>query len=93
MIIRGIFKPVKDKTQNRLKQFCGALSPTKRWVTVLVACVMFATIDIFFLCNSVKNIGKNDKKKGLMKIEHIEVIKIQKNDSINLLKQKNYEYE
>ena len=59
---------------------------------VLVVCVLLAAINIYFLFNSVYNIGKNDANKELLKIEHIEGIKMPKNDSINLLKQKLYEY-
>jgi len=92
--IKELLTPVSRKTENRLRQLCGKPTPAKRLVMVLVAFFMLAAFNIYFLFSSVKNIGKNEVKKELMKLEHIEGIKLPNNDSINnLLKQKMYEYE
>ena len=81
------------KIKEFLKQICEKPSPKKRLAIVIVVCLALAAIDISILLSSVRNIGKNDAQKKLMKLEHIDGIKIPKNDSINFLKQKMYEYE
>ena len=69
--------PALRKTDNRLKQLCGRPSPAKRLVMVLIVCLVFAVINIYFLFSSVYNIGKNDAHKELIKMEHIEQDSIQ----------------
>jgi len=83
----------KSKIEFYLRRICGRPSPTKRLVIVLLVCVKLAAINIYFLFSSVYSIGKNDAQKDLLQIEHIEGLKIPRNDSINLLKQKLYEFE
>jgi len=83
----------KSKIEQSLRRICGRPSPTKRLVIVLLVCVKLAAINIYFLFSSVYSIGKNDAQKDLLQIEHIEGLKIPRNDSINLLKQKLYEFE
>jgi Tfp pilus assembly protein PilO len=82
-----------SKAEYRLKILCGKPSPTKRLVFVLVICVVFAAANIYYVFSSIYGIGKNDGKKELIKLQHIEQIKLQQNDSINQLKQNLYEYE
>ena len=93
MKIRELLTLISRQAEVRLRILCSRLSPTNRFVIVLTVCIMLAVINIYFLFNSVYNIGKNDTQKELIKLEHIEIFKIDKNDSINLLKQKIYEYE
>jgi len=74
---------IKRELETRLKRLCGRPSPTKRLIIVLVVCVVFAAANIYFVVSSIYSIGKNDAKKELLQIEHIEGITIPKNDSIN----------
>ena len=83
----------KSEIEYRLRRICGKPSPLKRLVAVSVAAVIFAAVNVYFLAGSIYSIGRDDAQRELMKIEHIEVLKIPQNDSINLLKQKLYEYE
>ena len=88
-------KEVKNNFWNeidrRLKRLCGRPSPTKRLIIVLVVCVVLAAVNIYFVVSTIYAIGKNSAKKEFLNIQHIEGLKIQRNDSINFLKQIKYE--
>lgn len=84
---------MKNKFLTKVKQLCGRPSPTKRLIAVLFVCLLFAAINVYFVFSSIYNIGKSDAQRELPQIEHIEGVKIHKNDSINLLKHKLYEFE
>jgi len=90
--ILEVLTPALYKTEHRLRQLCGRPSPAKRLVMVLVVCAVFAVINVYFLFSSVYNIGKNDAKKELLQMEHIEGLKIPKKDSINFKQMYQYEY-
>ena len=83
----------KEFLTKKVRLLCGRPSPMKRLIMVLAACVLFAAINVYFVISSIYNMGKSDARKELPQIEHIEGVKIHKNDSINLLKHKLYEFE
>jgi len=89
----GKMGEIGEKLKYRLKQLCGRPSPVKRLVSVLVICSVFAVANIYFVVRSIYSIGKNDAEKELIKLQHIERLNFQQNDSINQIKQKMYEYE
>lgn len=76
----------------RLRNICGKPSPVKRFVAVLILMVVFGGFNVWFIVNSVYNIGKNDARKEFLKIEHIEQLKF-RNDSVKQFKNQMYEYE
>jgi len=82
---------IKGEIETRLKRLCGKPSPTKRLIVVLVISILLAVANIYFVVSSIYAIGKNSAKTEFLKTEHIEDVKMPKNDSINLLKQKMYE--
>jgi hypothetical protein len=65
-----------QETESRLRRFCGRPSPEKRLVVVLVICVALATANIWFLVSAISGIGKNDAEKELIKMQHIEQLRI-----------------
>jgi len=73
------------KTDCQLRRLCGKPSPVKRLVTVIIVGGLLAAANIYFVVSSVYNIGKNDAQKEFMKLEHIERLNLQGNDSIRLI--------
>jgi len=69
---------VGHEIQQRLKRLCGRPSPKKRLVVVLLVCVIFATVNIWFLVSAICGIGKNDAEMELIKLQHIETLELQK---------------
>ena len=82
---------IKGEIETRLKRLCGKPSPIKRLIVVLVFGILMAAANIYYVVSSIYAIGKNSAKKEFLEIEHIEGLKIQGNDSINLIKQIMYE--
>ena len=78
--------------EHRLKLLCGKPTPMKRFIIVVVIGSFFSIVFLYSLVSSMYNIGKNDAGKEFPTIEHSQQLQL-KNDSINLLKQKMYEYE
>jgi hypothetical protein len=85
------------KVEDKLKRLCERPSPMKRLIGVLVICVLFGAANIWFVVSSICNIGKNDGKKELIKLQHIEPLDLRQNDSIKHFKHNlnlnEYEYE
>ena len=77
-----------------LRDLCGRPTPMKRFIAVLIIGGIFSIVSIYTLVSSIYNIGKHDAQKEFMKLQHIETLKLQpKQDSINILNSKDYEYE
>lgn len=85
---------VWEEITYNLKCFCGGLTPVKRLIIVLVIGGILSIAYIYTLVSSICNIGKQDAGKEYMELQHIEILKLQqKQDSINILNQQEYEYE
>jgi hypothetical protein len=84
-----------DEIEYRLRLLCGKPTPMKRFVIVLIIGGALAVVHIYFVVSSIYNMGVSDAKKQFIELQHIETLKLQqtKNDSINILNQKEYEYE
>ncbi|MDR1984739.1 MAG: TraL conjugative transposon family protein [Prevotellaceae bacterium] len=87
---------VLDEIEYRLKHLCGRPAPMKRFIIVLSISVALAAVNIYFVASSIYSIGKRDAEMEFLKLQYIEGLKLQpqlKNDSINILNQKEHEYE
>jgi hypothetical protein len=78
-----------------LKCLCGRPSPVKRFIAVLTVGGVLAAANIYFIANSIYNMGKRDAEKEFLKMEHIKRLDWQpvNSDSINNQLNKKYEYE
>jgi hypothetical protein len=54
--------------------------------------LLYGILAVYLTVTSIYSIGKRDAEKEFMKIQHIQQLELQKNDSINQLKQKKYEH-
>jgi hypothetical protein len=75
-----------------LKQLCGRPSPMKRFIIVAVAGSVMGIASVCILVSSVYQMGHSNAQKEIPIMNEIRQLHL-KNDSINLLKQKLYEYE
>jgi hypothetical protein len=92
--IKDFLINVRDEITYNLKCICGQPTPMKRFIIVLIIGGTLSIAFIYTLVSSIYNIGKCDAKKEFMELQHIETLKLQhKQDSINILIQKEYEYE
>ena len=70
-----------------IRRACGAMTPFKRFVTILIICIIFGVVNIYITVSAIYNIGRNDVMKELQEIEQqrINPIPISDNDSNNQL--------
>ena len=70
-----------------LRRVCGAMTPFKRFVTILIICIIFGVVNIYITISAIYSIGRNDVMKELQEIEQqrINPIPISDSESINQL--------
>lgn len=61
---------------DRLRRACGAMTPFKRFITVLLLCVIFGVVNIYITISAIYNIGKKDAIKELQEIERHKIIPV-----------------
>ena len=94
---------MKDKLITQLRDIWGELtygirwlclcpSPGKRLVTVFVLVVVFGGANIWFIANSIYNMGKRDAERKFLELQHIEPVELTlSKDSIH--SNKNFKWE
>jgi len=86
---------IKDATDEiiySIRCLCGKPSPMKRFIMVMIAGSALGIASICILISSIYQIGHSNGQKEIPALNEIRQLHL-KNDSINLLKQKLYEYE
>lgn len=80
--------------EDSLRRFCGEITPEKRLIGILTIILIAGVANIYLLVKSIYNIGKDDAKKELIEIRHIQAIDLglNKNDSVDN-QSLNFEYE
>jgi len=92
--IRKLLSDFMDWIEYGLRRLYGKPTMMKQFIIVLILGSSLSIFSIYTLVRSIYNIGKNDAKEEFMELQHIKSLELQKrNDSINILNQKEYEYE
>ncbi len=77
-------RKVQDWVDDNLRRLCGRITPEKRLAVILTMFVVFGFGSIYIFVSAIYNIGKNEGQR--IEIEHIQMLELQKQDSINQLK-------
>lgn len=77
-------RKVQDWVDEKLRRLCGRITPEKRLAVILTMFVVFGFGSIYIFVSAIYNIGKNEGQR--IEIEHIQMLELQKRDSINQLK-------
>jgi hypothetical protein len=64
-----------------LRRACGAMTPFKSFVTILIICIIFGVVNIYITVSAIYNIGRNDVMKELQEIEQQRINPIDLPDS------------
>jgi hypothetical protein len=59
-----------------LRCLCGRPSPMKRFITVLMVGGVLAVVNIWFVANSIYNMGKRDAERKFLELQHIEPVEL-----------------
>jgi len=72
--------------EDKLKDFCGELTPDKRITVILIMLLILTIGNIYFTFSTIYNWGKESEKKKQLEIEHIDGL------SPEQRKDKNYDF-
>ncbi len=64
---------IKDAADNRLRSFCGALTPEKRLAAILIMGALFAIVNFYMIFRAIYDIGRDDAPCESIEITPIEV--------------------
>ena len=74
---------IKDFIGGRLRGLCDRLSPRKRTATVLVAAALFALGNFYMIFRAVYDIGREDARREVIRIEPLDIPDIVPADSLS----------
>lgn len=80
MIGRCINK-IQDWADDSLRRLCGRITPGKRLAVILTMFLFFSVASVYIFVSGIYNIGKNEGRR--IEIEHIQLLELQRKDSIN----------
>lgn len=83
-MIGNYVRKVQDWVDDKLRRLCGRITPEKRLFVLLGMFVVFGIGSIYIFVSAIYNIGKNEGQR--IEIEHIQMLELQKRDTINQLK-------
>ena len=90
--IREFLTDAWGETAYGLRMLCGKPTPLKRLVMVLLIGGALAAANIYFVANSIYNMGKRDAEKKFLELQHIKPVELPlSKDSIHSIK--NFKWE
>ena len=75
---------IEDWVDDHLRRLCGRITPEKRLIVLLTMFLFFGIASVYIFVSAIYTIGKNEGRQ--IEIEHIQMLELQKRDSINQLK-------
>lgn len=82
-MIRRWIVTIQDWVDDNLRRLCGRITPEKRLIVLLTMFLLFGIASVYIFVSAIYNIGKNEGRQ--IEIEHIQMLELQKRDSINQL--------
>lgn len=76
-------RKIQDWVDDNLRSLCGQITPGKRLAVLLTMFLFFGIASVYIFVSAIYNIGKNEGQR--IEIEHIQMLELQKRDSINQL--------
>ena len=92
-MIKKKLNAISDWVDDGLRSLCGRITPDGRIIIILIMLFLFGGGSIYMTVSSIYNMGKRNAQQQ-MEIEHIKKLELQQKqeaDSINHLKQFDYE--
>ena len=80
-MIGKYIRMVQDWADDHLRRLCGRITPGKRLAVLLTMFLFFGIASVYIFVSAIYNIGKNEGQR--IEIEHIQMLELQKRDSIN----------
>lgn len=74
-------RKIQDWADDSLRRLCGRITPGKRLAVILTMFLFFSIASVYIFVSGIYNIGKNEGRR--IEIEHIRLLELQREDSIN----------
>lgn len=71
--MKKIFVKIRDLAEGKLRGLCAGLSPEKRVITIVVLAVLFAAGNFYMIFRAIHDIGREDAKQEIIKIEPLNI--------------------
>ena len=71
--MKKIFVKIRDLAEGKLRGLCAGLSPEKRVITIVVLAVLFAVGNFYMIFRAIHDIGREDAKQDIIKIEPLNI--------------------
>ena len=71
--MKRIFAKTRDLAERKLRGLCAGLSPKKRVMTVVVLASLFAVGNFYMIFRAIHDIGREDAKQEITKIEPLNI--------------------
>ena len=71
--MKKIFVKIRDLAEGKLRDLCAGLSPEKRVITIVVLAVLFAVGNFYMIFRAIYDIGREDAKQEIIKIEPLNI--------------------
>ena len=71
--MKKIFVKIRDLAEGKLRGLCAGLSPEKRVMTIVVLVVLFAVGNFYMIFRAIHDIGREDAKQEIIKIEPLNI--------------------
>lgn len=82
--MRKFIVKAQDWIDDKLRSLCGRITPEKRLFVLLGMFALFGIMSVYIFLSAIYNIGKNEGRQ--IEIKHIQMLELQRKDSINQLK-------
>lgn len=71
--MKKIFVKIRDLAEGKLRGLCTGLSPKKRVTTIAVLVGLFAIGNFYMIFRAIHDIGREDAKQEIIKIEPLSI--------------------
>lgn len=68
-----MFVKIKESVEEKLRKLCAGLSPEKRVPAIVVLAALFAIGNFYMIFRAIHDIGREDAKQEIIKIEPLNI--------------------
>lgn len=71
--MKKMFVKIKESVEEKLRKLCSGLSPEKRVPAIVVLAALFAIGNFYMIFRAIHDIGREDAKQEIIKIEPLNI--------------------
>ena len=71
--MKKMFVKIKESVEEKLRKLCAGLSPEKRVSAIVVLAALFAIGNFYMIFRAIHDIGREDAKQEIIKIEPLNI--------------------